>query len=101
MLSPRFSFKKEQIGAMAFPMHGVYVLYDQTEIIYIGKSSSGESQIKDRLMSHLAGREGVCTQHATEFAYEGTLNADAREKELLAEFAAAYRRLPRCNERLG
>jgi hypothetical protein len=86
---------------MFFPIYGVYVLYDRAEIIYYGKSSAPTGELKDRLLSHVDGREGRCTQLATHFAYEGTIDADGRERELLVEFEAQNGHLPRCNEKIG
>jgi hypothetical protein len=80
---------------------GVYALAQGQEIIYYGRALGGFTTIKSRLNDHLAGREGRCTQQATQYAFEVTQNGEAREKELLEEYRALAGRLPRCNERVG
>ena len=48
---------------------------------------------------HLNGEEGASTKAASQFAFEKTTNAVAREKELLEEFKKANNgQMPRCNE---
>ena len=79
---------------------GVYALYRYRELIYIGKAD-GMNGIKSRLQAHKRGDEGRCTQRATSYRRERHRDALARETYLLEEFYERYRRLPRCNERIG
>lgn len=81
--------------------HGVYVLYEGQELIYIGRAAGVGVTLKSRLTSHNGGYEGPCTQRATSFCYEACHNSPAREVELLEWYKGKFGRLPRCNERIG
>tara|TARA_R110002126_G_scaffold69782_1_gene176045 strand:+ start:7035 stop:7337 length:303 start_codon:yes stop_codon:yes gene_type:complete len=74
---------------------GVYFLYHGEELTYIGKSIT---TVRERLQSHLAGREGPCTESATSFSTMAALSPIEAEKKLLQEFEATHGRLPRCND---
>ena len=74
---------------------GVYALNDGFKIIYYG--STGES-IRGRLMDHVNGNDGPCTQKAIWFLYETTSSPLERETELLTEFLSEFGKLPNCNE---
>lgn len=95
MDSFRFTFNRPTIDTVAPDKPGVYSLYLNGNLIYIGSS---EVSIRDRLRSHHAGNEGSCTQGASEFNYDLSRAPVARERELLEEYQAANGRLPRCNE---
>ena len=77
---------------------GVYALYEEEELIYIGKAESG---IRTRLQRHVSGEEGQCTQAATHYWREACSNPEVRETELLNSYLTKHGRLPRCNERIG
>jgi len=74
---------------------GVYALWDQGQLIYYGKA---DTSISTRLYSHFRGDEGACTQNATHYQVEINQWPSIRERELVEEFKALYRQLPRCNE---
>ena len=76
---------------------GVYELYKNGTLIYIGMS---ETSIRSRLQAHFAGREGACTQAATDYRREPTKATDARsvESALLREYKKAAGKPPKCNE---
>lgn len=74
---------------------GVYVLYRNGQIIYIGKA---DVSIKTRLQCHLNGAEGPCTQKATHYAWEITYDAGEVERRYLAQYKAQFRKLPECND---
>ena len=76
--------------------HGVYCLYDGTEVIYYGRADGPEG-IGGRLKSHKAGREGSGTKNATYFSYEICAHPAIRERELLDEHVRQFDKLPRCN----
>lgn len=71
--------------------YGVYGLYRADAWVYVGKGD-----IRQRLLDHLAG-DNFCIQRQkpTHWVDEVTENADAREKELIAELD------PICNRRVG
>jgi hypothetical protein len=86
-------------GAPADP--GVYALWENEELIYYGRASGAVISIQFALLEHLSGRAGVCTQRATHYGWEITLDPVAREEELLSEYKAQFNRLPRCNRAKG
>ena len=93
----RYRFTRSMVeGAPADP--GVYALWENEELIYYGRASSSAITIQFALLEHLAGRAGPCTERATHYGWEITFDPVAREAELLAEYRAAFKRLPRCNE---
>jgi hypothetical protein len=78
-------------------VRGVYALHQGNELIYYGSS---DTSIRARLISHMNGWDGPCTRAATHFQVEPCVYPAAREAQLLAEYRLAYRRLPRCNDRM-
>lgn len=81
--------------------HGVYVLYNSTGIIYIGRASGLGVTIRSRLQAHIRGDEGYCTKQANAFWTEVNSDPVSREAWLLSNFRSQHGRLPRCNERVG
>jgi len=71
---------------------GVYALWHEEEMIYLGRAAS----IRQRLLDHLQ-RSTPCTVDATHYTWELALRPEAREAELLEQFRSRYGRLPRCN----
>jgi hypothetical protein len=86
-------------GAPADP--GVYALWENEELIYYGRASGNAISIQLALMDHLSGRGGACTERATHYGWEITVDPVAREAELLSEYKATFKRLPRCNQARG
>ena len=81
-------------GASTFS--GVYVLWDDGELIYIGGTDE-DGGVRARLTDHLYGGD-PCLRHATHFQYEVTAMPWTRERELILEFQAENNRLPKCND---
>ena len=75
---------------------GVYGLYQGSETIYYGMS---DTWIRERLQSHLSGREGICTMSAQWMNWEEAAAPGNRERQLLDEHTRQHGRLPRCNNR--
>jgi hypothetical protein len=71
---------------------GVYALWHEDELIYLGRTAS----IRKSLLDHLQ-RSSPCTSDATHYTWELALRPEAREAELLEQFRSRYGRLPRCN----
>jgi hypothetical protein len=93
----RYRFTRSMVeGAPADP--GVYALWENDELIYYGRAAGKATGIQFALLEHLAGRAGPCTRGATHYGWEISLDPVAREAELLAEYRATFKRLPRCNE---
>ena len=78
---------------------GVYGLWENEELIYIGRADGGRSTVRGRLVAHYAGEHDPWTQRATHYRWELCASPLARELELLQEYEASFRRLPRCNQR--
>jgi len=76
---------------------GLYALWEGDELVYLGRASA-EATIRSRLLEHLGGT--FCPQ-ATHYSWELTLQAAAREAELLGEFRRQFGRLPRHNGARG
>jgi hypothetical protein len=93
----RWAFTKASVSN-AIDRPGVYALFDGAELIYFGQS---ERSVRERLLRHLNGLEGRCTQGASSFVEEECVNPPVREAILLEEFDRKHGRLPRCNERVG
>ena len=93
-------FTKPNVDA-APQENGVYTLYDNGILIYIGCAWGDTGTIRGRLQRHHSGAEGPCTQFATHFYWWLTDYPLTTEKELLAAYKARWGALPRCNERIG
>ena len=93
--SPRYAFTQVMVsGAPNDP--GVFVLWENDELIYYGHARGESATIQTCLKEH---RRGVneCTRGATHYGWEISANPPLREAELLREFERAHQRLPRCN----
>jgi excinuclease UvrABC nuclease subunit len=76
---------------------GVYALWEDGEIIYIGHAPGRGATIRSRLVDHFAGTVSPCTRRASHYSWEISLRPTVREGELLEEYRSANTRLPRCN----
>lgn len=76
---------------------GVYALWDNEEVLYFGRSPGSSISIQQALREHFSGRAGSCTRAATHYSWEICAEPGEREAELLAEYEAQFKRLPRCN----
>ncbi len=97
--STKYAFTAANI-ALVPEQAGVYGLYDGGETIYYGRAQGGTVDIRSRLEDHQSGREGSCTQNATDFNWESISSPVSREKELLEEHERLHGRLPQCNDRV-
>ncbi len=96
----RYGFTEKNIDD-APDDHGVYALYHDEELIYIGRAAGKDVTIRSRLRDHLSGREGKGTQQATSYAREITSAPAPREEELLNEYRQQHHKLPRYNEKIA
>ncbi len=102
LLTQRYGFNRLVIAFSAPDQHGVYGLYDAADTcIYYGRAAGTDVTIKSRLLDHLNGDDGPCTQGAAFFRFEVTLFAANRERQLLNGHQQTYGELPRCNSRIG
>jgi hypothetical protein len=97
--SPRWPFSKGAIDHSPDEWGGVYVLWREDVLIYVGHAPNGGRSIKAALLAHLNGELGPCTQGATHYGWELSQNPKQREHELLQEHVAEHRAYPRCNDR--
>ena len=95
-IGPDRAFNYYSITSEPQDIAGVYVLISGKAVIYIGKS---DDDISGRLLRHLDGDEGPCTQAAMYYRIEPNSKPREREKELLAAYRRKFGRLPRCNDR--
>ncbi len=96
ILQPRYRYTRF-IAEGAPETPGLYALWEEDELVYLGRAS-GETRIRSRLLEHLAAN--LCPQ-ATHYSRELTLQAAAREAELLDDFRRQFGRLPRHNGAQG
>jgi hypothetical protein len=97
---PRHDFSP--FGLSGAPQEaGVFALWDGEELIYVGRTLGRYATIKSVLTDHCLGDYGTCTQRATHYSAEVSLDGGRRERELLHEFGEMYGRLPRCQTQGG
>ena len=77
---------------------GVYTLYQDGTIIYIGRADGGSHTIKNCLSDHKEGHKGPGTQLFTHYTREVTMNVAARYHDLLEHHVRKYGQPPRGNE---
>ena len=95
----RFPFTRPVLDYAPDEIGGVYVLWDDDEVIYIGRTG-GSRNIRSCLLEHLEGTRGSCTVKATHYSWEITIWGAARETELLALFARENSKDPRCQQQV-
>ena len=78
---------------------GVFTLYEDGQLIFIGRADGGGKTIKSVIMDHKEGRIGPCTQRFDHYTRETTTNVALRYRELLQRHARKYHRFPKCNDR--
>ena len=76
---------------------GVYLLWQDGAVIYIGRAQGLGTTIRSRLIDHFSGREGACTRQTTHYSWELVRDPAVREAQLLEEHRAKFRQAPRCN----
>jgi len=76
---------------------GVYCLWDDEELIYVGQTSGGAS-IQAALTDHHFGKFSACTEKATHFSFEVCPGLQLRrEADLLEVYQRTFGQLPRCH----
>ncbi|HEX6267812.1 MAG TPA: hypothetical protein VFZ81_13070 [Burkholderiales bacterium] len=93
--APRFKYTRF-IAEGAPETHGLYALWEDDELVYLGLAAS-EATIRGLLLEHLEGKRFPGAAGATHYSWELSLQPAARETELLREFRRRFGRLPRCN----
>jgi len=95
-----FPFTESLISA-APDTTGVYALWQNGGVIYLGKASAGAATIRKALSAQLDARKWNDTpaeMRVTRCSWEVVDDADKRHTELLHEFEAAHRCLPLWND---
>ena len=77
---------------------GVFTLYKDGELIFIGYADGANHTVKSRIMDHKEGREVPLTQLFDHYTREVTSNVLVRYHELMHNYARKYHRWPRGNE---
>jgi hypothetical protein len=99
MRSPKWPFTRAAIEHAPDDWGGVYALWREETLIYVGRAPDGARSIRAALFAHLAGERGPCTQGATHYGWELAQDPKQRAHELLQEHLATHRAYPPCNER--
>lgn len=77
---------------------GVYLLYREEQLMYIGLAEHGEG-ISQSLENHRGGACAGCPQQATAFAYEVTHHPRRRHRQHLSAYRERHAgTVPACNE---
>jgi hypothetical protein len=76
-------------------MPGVFALWENDEVVYIGRATAPGS-IRGALFERLNSGQR-CIAAVSHYAWEICLDPGPRERELLDEHLRAYRALPRYN----
>ncbi len=76
---------------------GIYLLWQDGVVIYIGRAMGRGTTIRSRLIDHFSGREGACTRNTTHYSWALVRDPAAREAQLIEEHRARHQRPPRCN----
>jgi hypothetical protein len=72
---------------------GVYALYEDRKLVFLGRAEGETDTIRSRLRGHLsAAKKGV-----TRYKRETSKSPAARLKELIGEYVARHGRLPALN----
>ena len=92
----RYSFTRKMLDGAPKDM-GVYVLWRDQQLLYIGRALGGASTISSCLEEHMSGGRCDCSRQATHYSWEIVLQPIGRELELLAEQEKAMGERPPCN----
>jgi hypothetical protein len=80
---------------------GVFALWQNGGVIYLGKASTGGATIRKALSEQFEGRkwnDTAAEMRVTRVSWEVAEDADQRHSELLHEFESAHRCLPLWND---
>ena len=76
---------------------GVFTLYEDGRLTFIGYADGGSHTIKSRIMDHKEGHEDARTQLFDHYTREVTPNVVLRYRELMVQYARKYHRWPEGN----
>ena len=94
----RYAFTKKNVDKSPNE-HGVFALFDASELIYVGRAAGNGMTIRSEMQKHLGTEDAVGAGKATHYCREATEDSEQRLNELLTEYKQANEgRLPRRNE---
>jgi hypothetical protein len=76
---------------------GVYALWRDRRLLYIGRALGGSTTIFSRLDEHMSGALCSCSREATHYSWEIVMQPVMRELELLQDHSKSAGALPPCN----
>jgi hypothetical protein len=76
---------------------GVYALWVQDDIVFIGYTGAGES-IRSCLLAHFNGVHGNVTEQADHYSWEIASDPKARRGEVMQTYIENHGVAPRCNQ---
>ena len=91
-------FTKFGIGSAPTTI-GVYCLTKGGEITYYGKAE-GQGGIHGRLLDHLSGDAGVCTQSARQYCYRECADPSQVAHGLIESYVEEHGKPPKCNDKV-
>src|SRR3954469_14273973 len=83
-------------GFISPETRGVFELWDDEELIYVGSTRRPHESLRACLVRHLT-KAGGSDHPPTHFSWEVSYRPAKRERELLVEFRAINNRSPRLN----
>jgi hypothetical protein len=92
MRSPKW-FVLAALVALTPDTPGVFELWDDDEVVYVGATRTKDATLRTELARELMQHASA----ATHFSWEISYHAESREQELLAEFELEHHRRPRFN----
>ena len=92
----RYPFTRKLVDGAPKDM-GVYALWRDEKLLYIGRALGGSTTIFSRLEEHMRGSFCNCSREATHYSWEIQLQPIVRELELLQEQRDAAGEVPPCN----
>jgi len=94
---PRYPFRAEAVK-VAPEDSGVYALFDDEEVVYIGRATERNGGIRAALLVHLRNSGTGRLGHVTSYTWEIANSPESREAVLLARFIQEHLRFPRGHE---
>ena len=76
---------------------GVFTLYEDGRLIFIGYADGGSQTIKSQIMDHREGHEDARTQLFDRYTREVTNNVVLCYRELMVQYVRKYHRWPEGN----
>lgn len=92
----RYKFTRENL-ARAPQKTGVYQLYDQGQVIYIGKASGSTATIRSRLQGHYRDDITSKLQEVSHYTRLVVSDPDVTAREMLATYRMVHSQFPTWN----